>query len=146
MRVIVSLIALLILTPLYGADDPAKKEAALLEGDWTMVSGEASGQALPKEMVESGKRNAKDGETTISISGKVYFKAKYTIDATKKPKTIDYMMTEGTTKGKTHLGIYELDGDTLKFCFAAPDKERPTEFTAKADSGRTLSVWKRVKK
>ena len=55
-------------------------------------------------------------------------------------------MTEGPTKGQTHLGIYELDGDTVKFCFAAPGKERPTDFTAKASSGRTASVWKRDKK
>lgn len=55
-------------------------------------------------------------------------------------------MTAGPTKGKTHHGIYMLDGDTLKFCFAAPGQERPTEFTAPEGSQRTLSVWKRDKK
>ena len=118
---------------------------AQLDGDWSMQSGEADGQSLPKEMVKSAKRVAKDGETTIMIGGQVYFKAKFSIDSTKKPKAIDYMMTEGFTKGKTHLGIYELDGDTVKFCFAAPGKDRPTEFTAKEGSQRTLSVWRRDK-
>ncbi len=111
-----------------------------------MVSGEANGQAMPKEMVKGGKRIAKEGETTILIGGQVYFKAKFSTDPAKKPKAIDYTMTEGPTKGKTHLGIYELDGDTVTFCFAAPGKERPTEFTAKEGSQRTLSVWKRDKK
>jgi uncharacterized protein (TIGR03067 family) len=101
---------------------------------------------MPKETVNSGKRVAKDGVTTITIGGQVYFKAKISIDPSKKPKTIDYAMTEGPTKGKTHLGIYEFDGDTVKFCFAAPGKDRPTEFTAKERSERTLSVWKRDKK
>jgi hypothetical protein len=55
-------------------------------------------------------------------------------------------MTEGPTKGKTHLGIYVLDGDKVKFCFAAPGKDRPTEFTAKEGSEFTLSEWKRDKK
>jgi uncharacterized protein (TIGR03067 family) len=128
-----------------GADD-AKKDMGLLEGDWSMVSGEASGQAMPAEMVKTGKRAAKDGETVVTFGGRVYFKAKYTVDPTKKPKTIDYTMTEGPTKGKTHLGIYEVNGDTVKFCFAAPEKDRPTEFTAKEGSGWTLSVWKRDKK
>jgi uncharacterized protein (TIGR03067 family) len=41
-------------------------------------------------------------------------------------RAIDYDMTEGPTKGEKHLGIYELDGDTVKFCFAAPGKDRPT--------------------
>ena len=128
------------------AKDAAKKEMASLEGEWSMVSGEANGMAMPAEYVTTGKRTAKDGEVTISIGGQVYFKAKFTIDSTKKPKTIDYEMTEGPTKGKKQLGIYEIDGDTVKFCFAAPDKDRPTDFTSKVDSQRTLSVWKKDKK
>jgi uncharacterized protein (TIGR03067 family) len=128
-----------------GADD-VKKEMALREGDWSMVSGEASGQAMPAEMVKTGKRAAKDGETVITFGERVYFKAKYTVDPTRKPKAVDYTMTEGPTQGKTHLGICEVNGDAVKFCFAAPGKGRPTEFTAGEGSGWTLSVWKRDKK
>jgi uncharacterized protein (TIGR03067 family) len=146
MRATATVFALLVLIGFVNGQDDAKKEMALLEGEWSMVSGEANGFAMPKETVQTGKRTAKDGETTITIGGQTYFRAKYTIDAAKKPKAIDYMMTEGPTKGKTHLGIYELDGDTAKFCFAAPGKDRPTEFTAKEGSQRTLSVWKRDKK
>ena len=63
------------------------------------------------------------------------------LDATKTPKTIDYAMTEGITKGKQQLGIYELNGDTFKSCFAKPGAERPGDF--KPGEGRTVSVWKR---
>jgi uncharacterized protein (TIGR03067 family) len=146
MRVIAPVIAVLILIGAARAQDGVKKEMAQLEGHWSMVSGEANGLSMPKETVDSGKRVAKDGKTTITIGGQVYFKAKFSIDPTKKPKAIDYTMTEGPTKGKTHLGIYELDEDTVKFCFAAPGKGRPTEFTAKEGSQRTLSVWKRDKR
>jgi uncharacterized protein (TIGR03067 family) len=119
---------------------------AQLDGEWTMVSGEANGMAMPEATVKTGKRVAKDGETTITFGGQVYLKAKFSIYPGKKPKVIDYTMTEGPTKGKTHLGIYELEGDTVKFCFAAPGQVRPTDFTAKKGSQRTLSVWKRDKK
>lgn len=146
MRSIIALSTLVFLAALGGAQEDARKEMALLEGSWSMASGEANGTAMPMEMVKGGKRVAKDGEVTITMAGQVYFKAKFTIDASKKPKTIDYAMTEGPTKGKTHLGIYELDGDTVKFCFAAPDKERPKEFKAPAESQNTLSTWKRDKK
>jgi uncharacterized protein (TIGR03067 family) len=71
-------------------------------------------------------------------------KAKFTIDPTKKPKTIDYVMLAGLTKGKKQLGIYELDGDRVKFCFAAPGQERPSAF--KGGSGIVLSAWQRDKK
>jgi uncharacterized protein (TIGR03067 family) len=145
MRSIVPLLAVLVLICSSGAQD-AKKEMAQLEGHWSMVSGQADGQAMPQELVKTGKRVAKDGETSITIAGQVLFKAKFRIDPTKKPRTIDYTMTAGPTKGKTHLGIYELQGDTVRFCFAAPGKDRPTEFTAKESSQRTLSVWKRDKK
>jgi len=146
MRIIIPVFAVVVLAGSLAAEDGAKKEMAKLDGEWSMISGQASGQSLPAEAVKTGKRICKDGETTITISGKVYFKAKVIIDQTKKPKAIDYEMTEGPTKGKSHLGIYELDGDTVKFCFAAPGKDRPTEFTAKEGSGNTLSVWKRDKK
>lgn len=147
MRPFLHSLALLFVANLVVAEDDAvKKEMAKLDGTWQMVSGQASGFPLPEEKAKTGKRVAKDGETTITFGDQPYFKAKYTIDPSKKPKTIDYMMTEGPTKGKTHLGIYELDGDTVKFCFAAPGKDRPTDFTAKEGSERTLSVWKREKK
>lgn len=146
MRVIGAIVASLVLVGTVAAQDANKKEMALLEGEWSMVSGQANGQDMPKEFVNTGKRVAKDGEVTISIGGQVFFKAKFTIDPTKKPKTIDYVMTEGFTKGKKQLGIYELDGDTVKFCFAAPDKERPKDFTSKEGSQQTFSVWKRDKK
>lgn len=146
MRTRVLLIALLMLVGTAGAEDAVNKDVAALEGEWTMVFGEADGMAMPEAMVKTGRRVAKGGETTISMGGRVYFKAKINVDATKKPKAIDYVMTEGPTKGKTHLGIYEVDGETVKFCFAAPGKDRPAEFTAKEGSMRTLSVWKRDKK
>jgi hypothetical protein len=47
--------------------------------------------------------------------------------------------------GKKVRGIYELDGDTLRFCVAPPDKDRPTEFTSRKGSGYTLRVFRRVK-
>ena len=111
-----------------------------------MVSGEIDGQTLPEEYVKGAKRIAKDNETTVIIGGRVFMKAKFTIDPTKKPKTIDYAMTAGPTKGKKQLGIYELAGDRIKFCFAAPGKARPTDFSTKEGSGRTLSVWKRARR
>lgn len=132
---------------LAGADEDAvRKEKKRLEGEWSMVSGEIDRQPLPPEYVKGARRIAKDGETTVLIGGRVFMKARYTVDPGKKPRTIDYTMTDGPTKGKTQLGIYELDGDTVKFCFAAPGKERPQDFTTKEGSGRTLSVWKRARK
>lgn len=129
-----------------GVQDDIQNDMSQLEGEWSMVSGEADGFALPEETVKTGKRVAKDGQTTITMGGQVYFKADFRIDPSQAPKTIDYMMTQGPTKGKTHLGIYKLDGDCVTFCFAAPGRTRPTDFTASQGSQRTRSVWKRAPK
>ncbi len=146
MRLPVLVFAALVLVAPARAQDAAQREMAQLEGEWSMVSGEADGVPMPEATVKIGKRVARDGQTAITFGGQVYFKARFSIDPARKPKAIDYAMMEGPTRGKTHLGIYELDGDTVKFCFAAPGKDRPTDFTAKEGSLRTLSVWKRLKK
>ena len=128
------------------AQDPGKDDLKRLEGTWRMVSGEADGKKAPEEELKKIKVIFKGDAYTVMSDGRVEEKGTQKLDPTKKPKTIDYTMTEGPTKGKTHLGIYELDGDTVKFCFAAPGGDRPTDFTAKEGSQRTLSVWKRDKK
>lgn len=120
-------------------------DLAKLEGTWTMVSGTADGYAMPEEMVKTGRRVCKGNETTVTINGSVFVKATFDLDPTKNPKTIDYTMTGGFTEGKRQLGIYELNGDTVKFCFGSPGAERPTTFESKPGDGRTLSVWKRTK-
>jgi len=118
---------------------------AQLQGEWLMVSGSADGQPMPVQMLKQMKRVCKGDEATTTMAGQLYIKAKITIDPSKKPKTIDYQMTDGFTKGKKQLGIYEVDGDSFNSCFGKPGAERPTDFTSKPGDGRTLSVWKRAK-
>jgi uncharacterized protein (TIGR03067 family) len=145
---IVSLIALTALTlarVCAEENEAVKKDMALLQGEWSMVSGSADGQPMPDEMRNQMKRVCKGDETTTTMGGQMFLKAKITIDPSKSPKTIDYEMTDGFTKGKKQLGIYEVDGDTFRSCFAKPGAERPTDFTSKPGDGRTLSVWKREK-
>jgi len=124
-------------------DEAVKKDLAQLQGEWTMVSASADGQSMSEDMLKQMKRVCKGDEITVTMGDQVFLKAKITIDPSKKPKTIDYDMTEGFSKGKKQLGIYELNGDTFKACFNSPGAERPTEF--KAGDGLTLSEWKRKK-
>ena len=138
-------LAAMTISPGRAEDDPAiKTDLARLEGEWSMVSGSADGQPMPETMVAGSKRVCKGDQTSVTVGGQLFMKAKFTLDPSKKPKTIDYLMTGGPTKGKKQLGIYELDGDTVKFCFAAPGSERPTDF--KPGERRTSSVWKRETK
>jgi uncharacterized protein (TIGR03067 family) len=87
-------------------------------------------------MLAQMKRVCKGDEVTTTMGGEVFMKAKITIAPSKKPKTIDYDMTGGFTKGEKQLGIYEVDRDTFKSCFGKPGAERPTDFTSKPGYGQ----------
>ena len=126
-------------------NEAVKKDLAQLQGEWSMVSGSADGQPMPDLLLKQMKRVCKGDEATVTMAGQIYIKAKVTIDPSKKPKTIDYQMTDGFTKGKKQLGIYEVVGESFKSCFGKPGAERPTDFTSQRGDGRTLSVWKREK-
>jgi uncharacterized protein (TIGR03067 family) len=143
-KVFLIVLATFTISLVFAADDEAiKKDLAQLQGEWTMVSGSADGQSMPDEMLKQMKRVCKGDEITVMMGQQVFLKAKLTLDPSKKPKTIDYEMTEGYTKGKKQLGIYEINGDTFKACFSSPGSERPTEL--KAGDGLTFSEWKRGK-
>ncbi|MDB6109151.1 MAG: hypothetical protein JWR69_901, partial [Pedosphaera sp.] len=108
--------------------------------------GARDGQPFSADFMKDSKRVAKGDETTVTIQGQLFMKAKFTLDPSKNPKTIDYSVTGGPYEGRTQLGIYELDGDQVKYCFSSPGKPRPTDFTTKPHDGRTSTVWKREKK
>ena len=134
----------LAVSSLPAADDAAiKKDMAQLQGEWSMVSAAADGQPMPDPMRKQMKRVCKGDDLVVTMGDQVFMKAKITIDPSKNPRTIDYEMTEGVTKGRKQLGIYELEGDTFKSCFGKPGTERPKDF--KPGEGRTVSVWKREK-
>jgi uncharacterized protein (TIGR03067 family) len=63
-------------------------------------------------------------------------------DPTKTPKALD-IRPEG--EKEKILAIYELKDDTVRVCWSAVGKERPTEFASKPGSGQSLVVLKREK-
>jgi uncharacterized protein (TIGR03067 family) len=146
MRRLILLTAVGLLVGAEDAQEAAKKDLMKLQGSWSMVSATQDGQEAPKDLVKGSKRVCKDDELTVTIDDRLYMKATIVLDPSKKPKAIDYTVTEGFNKGKKLLGIYEVKENTLKFCFARPGKDRPKDFTADTGSGRTASVWKREDK
>jgi len=126
--------------------DDAKKELEKLQGDWVMVSSERNGETLPDEQVKAFRRTIKGEEFTVTRDGETIAKGTFTVDPSKSPKTIDVTFTEGDNKDKKMLGIYEIDSDNHKVCYAPLGKDRPKEFSSKGEEGLTLSVWKREKK
>jgi len=123
----------------------AKQAMARMQGEWAMAAGGGEGELVPGAMLKAYKRVATGDTTTVTVMGMVYMKAIFTLDPSKKPMTIDYRVIGGEAVGKRQFGVYEFAGDTLKFCFAMPGGERPSDLSGRAGSGHTCSAWVRAK-
>jgi uncharacterized protein (TIGR03067 family) len=133
------LLVALVVGLLVGAADPqkdlGKKGATALEGTWVVVSITYDGEekAEKEQFIFQGKNlivKTKEGDR----------KATFQIDA---KGTLD--LTSSEDGRKTRKGIYQLKGGDLKLCYSLAGKDRPKDFTAEKDSGRSLIVLKRAK-
>jgi uncharacterized protein (TIGR03067 family) len=134
------LLALTCLTPVALAAT-AGDEKAKIDGTWLLTSAVRDGTKFPEEELKKAMPTGvfKDGKYTLMVAGKVQEAGTYKVDATKKPATIDLMITEGdpADKGKTQLGIFKIEGDTLTFAVGAPgNANRPKNF----DGGKDVEL------
>jgi uncharacterized protein (TIGR03067 family) len=133
-----------------GKDDKAK-----LKGTWKLVKGSAGGKDFDQKVIDQGVTLKFEGDKVIASGGGKEEQMSFKVDATKKPKHIDFIpLKEGETK-KTTRGIYEIEGDTLKILLPVMFKKgddgklvpiegkRPESFEAKEG---ILYVLKKEKK
>jgi uncharacterized protein (TIGR03067 family) len=117
--------------------EKGKADAELILGTWELVTREAAprGQTngIHRELHREGKAIIIHTSTNRRID------AIYKIDPTKSPKEWDWKLGES---GAEFLGIYELDGDTLKLAIVSKGTPRPTKM--EATPGVSLSTYKRL--
>jgi uncharacterized protein (TIGR03067 family) len=118
LRAVISVFALVALTAVATA---AENDLDKLHGTWIVVSAELDGSAESCDL--------KKGDKLVFDGTKYKFEAKhfpesgtFSLEPKAKPKEIDFL----DTKDKKSHGIYELNGEQLKLCFA--DSERPKQF------------------
>lgn len=118
----------------------AKTELNKLQGKWLIVAMERDGRSAPEEHCDSLLVTIAGDKMTLGFKeGKgLVVEHQIQLDPT-NPKVMDLVVPSGSQKGKVLLGIYELDGQTLKMCHTdAGAKERPSEY--KAPAGKYLNV------
>lgn len=127
-------------------DSPAAKERKKLQGAWVWTSAILDGQSSFEDDIKAGKVvEVFDGdEIIVKQDGQETGRVTYSIDPTKNPKWLDITFTRDG-KRQTCLGCYQLDGDTLKYCLAGIDADRPTEIASKSGSQYGLWVMKKKK-
>jgi uncharacterized protein (TIGR03067 family) len=125
-------------------EESIQKERKLIAGTWKVVSLEVSGNKVADEDARKlSIVNGADGTWTLRSEDKEVAKGVSEYDPTKKPKTIDFVITEGGGKDQKFLGIYELGEKTRKLCFAPTGQDRPTEFQSLASNEWILLTLER---
>ena len=121
-----------------------KTDLDRFQGTWYLVMAMQDGKVLPKDKVK---------ETTIVFKGDTFRfpgSADYAtskegtikLDENKTPKEMDAISTEK----ETMLGIYALEENGYKVCFAPAGKPRATELTSTPGNGQILQSWQRQNK
>ncbi len=127
------------------ADDKTDAEAKKLEGAWDIVSVEVMGKKIDAPKGKGGSIIfAKDGKVIMKDPGKKDKFGTYKIDAGKSPKILDLIESKDGKAGEVTEGIYEVDGDNLRWGVSAegPKGKRPSDF-----KGEKVVIvhWKRQK-
>ena len=121
-----------------------KTDLERFQGTWQLVSATQDGNVLPQDKVK---------QTTIVFKGDTFRfpgLAEYAtskagtikLDETKTPKEMDAISTDK----EVMLGIYVLETNGYKVCFAPAGKPRPTQFASTPGSGQILQSWERQNK
>jgi uncharacterized protein (TIGR03067 family) len=138
--------------PLLAQDKKAVADLEKFQGKWEILTTERGGESQTEMGPEAFRIFAefKDDKFTLSLGKKVSAKGTVKLDPATSPKTIDLVYegnTDPTLRGEVRLGIYEIDGDTLRMCCTDLYSKgpRPKEFkTAKGDKF-SVQTFKRVK-
>jgi uncharacterized protein (TIGR03067 family) len=136
------------------SDDPSSSrpknqavatELEKVQGTWQLISSETDGKRLPDDQVKKIRVLIEGDHHIVTFDGKpLAGNVKFTIDPTTTPKSSDDSLEQEPNKGKKIRGIYRLEGDKLTSCVGAIDAPRPTDFSAKPGSGRSLRRFRRV--
>ena len=127
-----------------------------LVGTWEVTELVAGGMKVPDKDIAGMKFVfAKDkDETKLTITpptadGGIVEKRTFTvtIDGAKKPATVDLVALDGDFKGTKSPGIFEIQGNVLRWCQPddPKDAKRPTEFKSPEKSSIYLFTFKRGK-
>jgi len=126
------------------ADPKQPKAVQALNGWWRPHSAVMAGKELPSEELNHRYLKLSNGQYMLNQGDQVD-EGTYKIGESNNAKTITFVVTKGDNKGKTTLGIYELNDRSLRICLdTGGGKTRPTKFESKPDTQSFLATYHRL--
>jgi uncharacterized protein (TIGR03067 family) len=128
-------------------DDTAAAALTKIQGTWELVSRKAEGESVPADKIKGTRFIIKDKSFTTKQNGKqIHHGTIKIVEAKGKQMKIDVTYDSGVHKGMTIETLIEwLGDDSFRSCRSLKGTARPTDFSAKKDSGHQLSTLKIVK-
>lgn len=127
-------------------DEGSRRELAKLQGDWKLIAGQSAGQIMPPAVITNFSMSVKDSMYEFRNSEETE-RGTMTLDPGKKPTQVDILISDGSFKGQKQLGIYELNGNKIKFCLSMPDDpKRPEKFESTEGNKCIIFEFLQVKK
>jgi len=134
--ILLTFVTLALSLPVNNIQAGDQQDLKKFQGTWKLVSATRDGKALAEDKVK---------QTTIVFKGDTFRfpeLAEYAtskegtikLDATKTPNQMDAT----STGGEVMLGIYDLEANRYKVCFALVGKPCPSEFVSTPGSGYIL--------
>jgi uncharacterized protein (TIGR03067 family) len=124
-------------------DKASKKDLDKMQGVWKVKSIQKNGKDIAAELIGNALLTIEGGKYTLNKDGKPMDEGTFTLDAGKKPATIDIQIGKD---GPKKVGIYQIDGDTFTEALVPEGSDRPTELASKEGSPTVLIVFQREKK
>ena len=137
--------ALIVAVSLVGGEPP-RTDLDALQGTWTLVAMETEGHDVDPEDFKDRTATYEGNRLTLREGDRVRRRGIVTLDPDRKPRAVNTWDQDGPYEDQTVPGIYELQGETLKLCFARPGQERPKEFTTKSGTAFLVCTYKKQKR
>ena len=125
-----------------GKDGAAAEPLRKFTGKWVPVAVTMNGEAVEKDKLD-GVLLTMDGNKYTSKIGEKTDAGTFSVDESKSPAAMNVVRQKSDGDTATIPAIYEIQGDSLKVCYAIGTQARPTDFKSEADSGTLLVTYKR---
>ena len=124
--------------------DPLSTSEIELQGTWKTVAIEAAGEKAPESITSKLKLTFKGRSLIFDPAEPGFAHFRYKLSPALKPTGFEMVQADGNAKGEPVLGIYVIEGDTLKICLGG--KDRPRAFESGPDSQNAIYTLQRVAK
>jgi uncharacterized protein (TIGR03067 family) len=115
-----------------------------LQGTWRLVALEQNGKPASPDQMRDRTIFFGGGAFVVREGYSMKQAGTIAVDSSTTPKSVTMIIARGDDQGKSFLGIYAIEKDTLKICLDRKGQSRPDKFETDERNNRSLATYTRV--